>query len=89
MGVGGGYNIGPGSVNLRMDGEGGGIYGAIALNDFSFSIHQKQIGHSNMTKVHPERVNPEAIGVFWVSGGDVTGDAFIETVAGKDSKRGC
>jgi hypothetical protein len=39
-----------------------------------------------MTKVHPERVNPEVVRKFGIANGDVTGDAFIESIAGKQAK---
>lgn len=88
MGVGGGDRVGASGVDLGVDGEGCGVYGAIAVEDLAAGVDQDQIRYANMTEVHAKGIDPKTMGIFRVAGGNVSGDAFIEAVAGKESKGG-
>src|SRR5258708_15262370 len=41
-------------------------------------VHQYQVAGPNLLEAHPERVDPELIGVLGVPCGDVAGRAFLE-----------
>src|SRR6266404_8110540 len=71
-----------------MDGEGGGIYRASALNHFAFVAHKHQISRFDVGKMNTERVDPEPVRVFGVSDRDVSRQAFVITEMCKQTKGG-
>jgi hypothetical protein len=81
------HHVGPGRVDLRMDGEPGLVDGLIPDHDLAGRIDQLQVGHTNPAERHRERVDPEVIGQLGVSGGDVPGGTQVEAELGEDPER--
>ncbi len=77
----GGYDIRTGGVDLRVNGEGCAVDRILPFHHLAVVVYQNQIGDANLAEVHAERIDPEMIEVFGVAGGDVSGDAFIESEA--------
>ena len=75
----GGHDIGTGGVDLRVNGEGGAVDRVVPFHDFAPVIHQNKVGGADLAEVHAEGVDPEMVGTFGIAGGDVAGDAFIES----------
>ena len=78
MGVGRGHHVGPGRVDLGVDGEGGRVDRAVALHDVALVVDQDQVGHRDLAEVDGERVDPEEVRVLRVPGRDVAGHALVE-----------
>ena len=53
----------------------------LPFHDLAVVIHQNEVGDANLAEVHAEGIDPEMIEVFGVAGGDVSGDAFVESEA--------
>jgi len=64
MGVGGGDHVGPGRVDLRVDGEGGGVDWLVALDDVAQMVHADERETLTWPKWHAEGVHPEAVAVL-------------------------
>src|SRR5471030_2145990 len=86
MGVSGGHGVGPRGVYAGMDGEGGGVDRAVALDRFAQVVDQNQIGDTDVSEINAERIDPKAIGLLGVAGGDVAGHSLIESVTGKQTE---
>src|SRR6267378_6859411 len=71
-----------------MDGEGGGIDRATALNHLAFVAHKDQISRGDVGKMNTERVDPEPVSVFGVSDRDVSRQSLVITEMRKQTKRG-
>jgi len=65
--VGGGHHIGPGRVDLGMDGESSRIHGAVAFDDLTLIIDTDEVGDRDMAEVDGEGVDPEKFGVLRVA----------------------
>jgi hypothetical protein len=86
MGVCGCYYVGTGGVDAGMDGKGCLIDRLVSLNNLTLVINEKQVADADETEVHPEGIDPKAIAVFWIAGGDVSGDAFTKAEPSKQAK---
>src|SRR6266478_3813362 len=82
-----GNNVWPGLVNVRVNGEGGLIDFAIALDDVTFIVDEEQIRDANLAEVHAERIDPEMIEALRIARGDMAGDAFVKSAARKKAGR--
>ena len=81
MGVSGRHDIRAGSVDLGVNGESCAVDRVLPFHDLAVVVYQNQIGDANLAKVHAERIDPEMIEAFRVTGGDVPSDAFVESEA--------
>ena len=81
VGVGGGLDVGPGRVHLRVDGEGGHVHRPVALDDLALVVHEDEVGRPDEPEGHAEGVHPEAVGALGVAGGEVAGHALVEAEA--------
>ncbi len=81
MGVSGGHDVGTSGVDLRVNREGGAVDRILPFHHLSVVVYQNQIGGANLAEVHAEGIDPEMIEVFGIAGGDVSGDAFVESEA--------
>ena len=59
--MGGGDHIGPGGVDLGVDGEGGLVDGVVAVDDRAVVIDADEVGHPDEAEVDREGVEPEPI----------------------------
>ena len=88
VGVGGGDHVGPGRVHLGVDGEGGPVDLAGALDNVAVLVDQQEVGHLDVPEVHGERVDPEVVGQLGVAGRDVAGHALVEAELGEQPEAG-
>jgi hypothetical protein len=75
-------------VHAGVDGEGGFVDVARAFDDFAAFVDENEVGDADVSEMHAEGVDPEAIGMFGVACGDVAGDAFAETEFGEEAEGG-
>ena len=76
--VGGGHDVGPGGVDMRVDHERGGVQRPVALDDLALCVHQHHVLDPDLLEVHAQRVDPEVVVPLRVVCGDVPGRAFVE-----------
>ena len=88
MGVGGGHDVGPGGVDLGVDGEGGAVDRPVALDDLALVVEQHQVADPDVGEGLAERVDPEVVGQLRVAGGDVPGDALLVAEVGEEPEGG-
>ena len=88
VGVGGGHHVGPGRVDLGVDGEGGPVDGAVAFHDLALGIDADEVGDRDVAEVDGEGIHPEELGVLGVTGGDVPGHALVEAELGEEPETG-
>ena len=69
-----------------MDGKRSFVHGFVALNDLPLLIDKNQIADSDEAEVHTKGIDPKAIKVFGVAGGNVTGNSFIKPEACKETE---
>src|ERR1700704_6678660 len=81
MGMGSRNDVGAGGVDLRVNRGGRAVDPVLPFHDFAVIIHQDEIGSANLSEVHAKRIDPEMTEVFGVAGGDVSGNAFVESEA--------
>ena len=74
-------------VHARVDRERGAVHLGFAVHDVALRVDQDQIRSADVSEVEPERIDPEALGLFGVARGDVARDAFIEAVAREQAER--
>jgi hypothetical protein len=88
VGVGGRHHVGAGGVDLRVDGEGGGVDRPVAHDDLAAVVDQNEVLDADELEAHPEWVDPEVVGALGVSYGDVTGEPLVEPEVSEQSERG-
>ena len=71
-----------------MDRKCGGVDRIVALHHFAFVIHQHQVGHTDLSEVHTERVDPEPLRIPRVAGRDVPGHSLVVSEAREQAERG-
>src|ERR1700730_11029649 len=86
MGVSGGYDVRTGGRDLGGDRGGWAVDWILPFHYLAAVVHQNQIRRPNLAKRHAEGIDPEMIEVFGVAGGDMSGDAFIESEARKEAE---
>jgi hypothetical protein len=84
--MGGGDHVGPGCVNLRMDGECGPVHIPETIYDLPSGVDQEEVGHLDTAERHSKGVHPELIGPLGIADGDMPGNTFIEAAAGEESE---
>ena len=62
MRVRGGHHIGPGGVDLRVDGKRRRIEGPVTFDHVATIVHQDEVLDPDELEVQPERVDPEMVG---------------------------
>jgi hypothetical protein len=80
--------VGAGGVDLRVDDEAGRVDPSGAFQHGAVGVDQQQVTDFEVSEVHRERIDPEAVGVFGVAGGDVTAGALVEAVPGEQAQCG-
>ena len=88
MRVRGGDNVGTRSVNTGVNGERSEIDFRLAFDNLAGVIHQNQVRYANPAEMQTEGIDPETIEALGIARGDVSGDAFVETIFGEEAKRG-
>ena len=78
VGVGGRHDVGAGGMDLRVDGEGGGVDRPVALDDLAAVVHQEEVLDPDGLEAHPEWVDPEVVGTLGIPCGDVAGQSLVE-----------
>ena len=63
------------------------LTGALPSTTVARVVDADQVGDADVLEVHPERVDPEAVGVLGVADGDVTGDALVEAELAEQAER--
>ncbi len=86
--MGGGDDVGPGLVDLGVDGERGLVDRPVALDHGAVVVDEDEVGDPDQVEAEAERVDPEQLGVLGVAGGDVAGDALVEAEAPEEAERG-
>src|SRR5258706_15403349 len=66
-----------------MDGEAGRIGPTNPGNHRALGIHQQQVADPDVSEVDTERVDPEALGMLGVAGGDVPAGTVVEAEPGE------
>jgi hypothetical protein len=84
----GGDHVGPGLVDLRVDGEGGKVHWIAALNHLALVVDEDQVAHPDVLEGQSERVDPEVVRQLGVAGGDVAGHALLEAELAEDPQGG-
>ena len=80
-------NIRTSFVNGRVNRKRGLINRALADHDLAGAVHQQQVGNPHACEMTPKRIDPEMIGPFRIAGSDMSRQALVKTVAGKQAKR--
>ena len=80
-------HVRPGQVHLGVDAERGPVDRLVAFDHGALVVDQDQVGDLDLAEVHPERVDPEPVGVLGVARGDVPGDALGEAEPAEDAER--
>jgi hypothetical protein len=80
-------HVGPGGVDGRMDGEGGRVHRARTLDHLSGVAHQEEIGDADMAEAHAKGVDPEVVGQFGITSGDVSRDSLGKPEATEEPER--
>jgi Phage integrase family len=81
--MGGGNDVRPRLVNLRVDGESRDVDRSIAFDDVAFGVDADQVRHLDLAEVHAEWIDPERIRKLGVTCGHVAGRALIEAEHGE------
>ena len=87
VGVGGRHDVGPRRVHGGVDGEGGRVDRAVALDDLSGVADEDEVGDPHVAEAHAERVHPEVVGQLGIACRDVPGDALGEAEAAEQAQR--
>ena len=77
----GGHDVGARRVHGGVDGEGGRVDRAVALDDLAGVAHEDQVGDPDVAEAHGEGVHPEVVGQLRVTCRDVPGHALGEAEA--------
>ena len=89
VGVRGGDDVGASMMNAGVNGESCPVERMLAFDDFAFRVDEHQVRDANLAEVNAERVDPEVVGMLWITRGNVPCDAFIEAEFGEKPERGC
>lgn len=81
-------DIGPRSVNGRMDGKRRRVNRLVTLDDKAAFIDEDEIRDADLAKVLGQGVQPKVVRVDGVADGNVASDAFVVASVGKDAKGG-
>ena len=76
--MGGRHHVGAGGVDLRVDGEGGGVDRPVAVDDLAAVVDQDEVLDPDELEAHPEWIDPEVVGALGIPDGDVTGQPLVE-----------
>ena len=74
-----GNYVGTCAVHTGMNRESRSIHRVSSFDDLSLMIHKNQIRRANLPEVHPERVDPKMIELFWVASRDMASDTLGES----------
>ena len=55
------HHVGSGRVDLRMNGKGGRVEQAVALDHITAIVDENQIGHTQQAEGKTERIDPEVV----------------------------
>ncbi len=77
-------DVGAGGVHLGVHGEGRLVDVVAALDDLAVGVGEDQVAHGDVFEGHPERIDPEAVAVLRVAGGDVPRDTVLEAEPPED-----
>ena len=86
MGMRCGDDLRAGLVNCRVDGEGGDIDRAFALDHVALAVNPDQVAGPDLRKMHAEGIDPERVGEFRIARGDVACDSLAEAERGEDAE---
>ena len=86
--VGGGHDVGPGGVDLGVDGEGRAVDRPVALDHLAVVVDENEVAHPHMGERLAEGVDPEVVGPLRVAGRDVAGDALLVAEVGEEPEGG-
>ena len=79
VGVGGRHDVGAGGMDLRVDGEGGGVDRPVAVDHLAAVVDQDEVLHPDEFEAHPERIDPEVVGPLRIPCRDVSGEPLVES----------
>ena len=85
----GGNNVGARRVDLGVNGEGRGVDGPGSFEHGARVVDKDKVSNADLFEAHTERIDPEAIRMLRVAGGDMTRNSFVKTELAEDTKRCC
>ena len=85
MRMGNGYYIGASLVDSRMYGERGFVCASGSVCNMPALVNEDEVTDAHAGKVHRIRVDPELLGMLWVSDRHMAGDAFVEAKPGEQA----
>ena len=82
-------DVGPGRVQLGVNGERGGVDGPVALDDRALMIDTDEIGDGHQLEVEAKRIHPEAVGILGITDRDMASDSLGESEPSHDPQTRC